>query len=556
MAGLLDAILSGQMPLQDDSPQGALLTDLLKRLEAGTAQPGSVGITPMIAQAAAPAPVEGVGRFAAPQLRAPEPAPAPAPAPAALPPLQTREVREMPVAGVPYQAPETPLPVDRQPAPAPAPTAPKAAPSPAPRGPAPGESEMTFAERLSALGRGYNKGGLIGAIGDMMGGSPEKADENLTVNALVKNFGVDRDTARAMTKSPQLAQLIFGKNGPPQIVKIPGPYGTEVDMVWNSRTRRLEPLSTLLGGDQPNPAAPALPAAPAAPAPPPVLGATPMAPAAPGPAPAAPGAPLAPGMPAPAAPIAKNVPATVGDDGQYVIGNAVPKPPEGYVHKIAPDGRGYLWSREGRPIFELKTEADARGKQREKDLEADDKRKKAGEQVSGAIEQLMRLPLDFGKQATERAIGPWSATNPNPDSAAGIWGTGISVGNLGQMIARGYGEAATMVEGGATPTEVRDRIETVTKNLAAVMKPLIRAPGEGAWSDKDQANLEAQIGMLTRSRTVEEYNRRLADIQENVGKVFRLNVPTPGTVTRRPDAPTPAEEEMTAIERLFGKQLK
>ena len=28
-------------------------------------------------------------------------------------------------------------------------------------------------------------------------------------------------------------------------------------------------------------------------------------------------------MPAPAAPIAKNVPATVGDDGQYVIGNAV-----------------------------------------------------------------------------------------------------------------------------------------------------------------------------------------------------------------------------------------
>lgn len=550
MAGLLDSIFNGGGMVSDETDgNGALLADLLKRLEAGQAQQGSVGITPLIKQAiagtdAAPAPVGDVGRFAAPMLRPSAPEPAPAPAPAELPPLQTREVKEYPVAGVPYSAPEAPLPVDRPNSSNAAPPAPAVAP----RGPAPGESEMTFAERLSALGRGYNKGGLVGAIGDMMGGSPEARDEGATINTLMKNFGVDRDTARAMTKSPQLAQLIFGKNGPPQIVKIPGPYGTEQDMVWNQKTRRLEPLSTLLGGAQPAPVVPALPDAPAAPAPPPVLGAQP----APGPAPAAP----APGMPAPAAPIAKNVPATVGDDGQYVIGNAVPKAPEGYVHRIAPNGQGYLWSKEGRPVFELKTDADARGKQREKDLEADDKRAKAGVQVTGAIEQLARLPLDFGKQATERAIGPWSATNPNPETAQGLFGTGISVGNGLQLLARGYGEASAMVEGGASPTEVRDRVETVTKNLAAVMKPLIRAPGEGAWSDKDQANLEAQIGMMTRSRTVEEYNRRLADIRENVGKVFRLNVPEPGAVQRRADAPIPAEEEMTAIERLFGKQLK
>lgn len=165
---------------------------------------------------------------------------------------------------------------------------------------------------------------------------------------------------------------------------------------------------------------------------------------------------------------------------------------------------------------------------------------RVAKQFSGGLEQLSKFPNEFGKDAFERAIGPWSATDPNPDNASGMFGTGLSVGTAGRYIARGMAELDKAVTGGASPTEVRDRMETTTKNLAAVMKPLVRGPGEGAWSDKDQANLEAQLGQLTRANSVDEYNRRLADIRENIGKIFLIETPEPRAQERSANAPAPA----------------
>lgn len=170
-------------------------------------------------------------------------------------------------------------------------------------------------------------------------------------------------------------------------------------------------------------------------------------------------------------------------------------------------------------------------------------------QFAGGIEQLRRFPVEFGTEAFERAMGPWSASSAQDnDPQGGFWGTGASVNSLGQMVARGVGEAKAALYGGAAPTEVRDRVETAMKNLAAVMKPLIRKPGEGAWSDKDQANLEAQIGQLSRVRDAGEYRRRLNDIEENMNKIFQVPVRTSETVVRSDNAPKSAEEDVTAFE--------
>lgn len=173
-------------------------------------------------------------------------------------------------------------------------------------------------------------------------------------------------------------------------------------------------------------------------------------------------------------------------------------------------------------------------------------------QFAGGIEKFAAMPGEFGTEAFERAVGPLSASaSQDSDPQGGFWGTGVSANSLGQMVARGIGEAKAVLFGGAAPTEVRDRIETSMKNLAAVMKPLVRKPGEGAWSDKDQDNLEKQIGGLTRARSVEEYRRRLNDLEENMQKIFQVPVKASKELpVRSASAPKTAEEEQTAFERV------
>jgi hypothetical protein len=244
------------------------------------------------------------------------------------------------------------------------------------------------------------------------------------------------------------------------------------------------------------------------------------------------------------------------DQPQYRIGPAVPKPPEGFVHKLAPDGSGYLYGQDGQPLFEPKSAAEERGKAAA-GLEAETASKaRVAEQFGNSLELLRRMPRDFGQQAFDRAIGPWSASTPqDEDPQGGFWGSGLSIDSIGRNIARADAEIDRLFTGGAAPTEVRDRVETEMKNLAAVMKPLVRKPGEGAWSDKDQANLEKQIGALTRARSVDEYLRRVNDIKENVSKTFSIDVPQKPALPRSANAPMTAEADDTAWERYRKQYL-
>jgi hypothetical protein len=88
-----------------------------------------------------------------------------------------------------------------------------------------------------------------------------------------------------------------------------------------------------------------------------------------------------------------------------------------------------------------------------------------------------------------------------------------------------FGEAANTVEGGNTsPSEVRSNIQGTTEALAAAIKPLIRAPGEGVWTDADQERLVAVVGDLAQSRDKTEFKRRLNAVRDRIKSNFALDV--------------------------------
>jgi hypothetical protein len=158
-------------------------------------------------------------------------------------------------------------------------------------------------------------------------------------------------------------------------------------------------------------------------------------------------------------------------------------------------------------------------------LPRDPKKQAAG--IAAMLQDAMDAPLEFGKRATERALGPWSATVEN----TGSFGSTITavLGFLPQAFVRSKAEIEAMIEGGATPTEVRDRIEAKNDRIAMVMKPFVRQPGEGPWTDRDQAFLIKLLSGVSRSYgDIDEYERRLVDVKDYIEHTLGFGLPMPG----------------------------
>lgn len=147
----------------------------------------------------------------------------------------------------------------------------------------------------------------------------------------------------------------------------------------------------------------------------------------------------------------------------------------------------------------------------------------AGQNISGGLSQLAGIPDQYGGSFTS-AVGPIRGDD----------------NSLFAPLARTWGAITNAIPyagGVASPTEVRTRIKADTEALASAIKPLIRAPGEGAWTDQDQARLVAVVGDLTTASTPDEYGRRLEDVRQRVRSNFGIDVPPiqrPGG--KQPDA--------------------
>lgn len=146
--------------------------------------------------------------------------------------------------------------------------------------------------------------------------------------------------------------------------------------------------------------------------------------------------------------------------------------------------------------------------------------------ISGGLNRLATVPQDVGRQSFEYATGPLQG---DENSA---WF------NPGPPLARAWGSLANSVFGNDTATtDVRNRIAGDVEALAAVIKPLIRKPGEGPWTDADQKRLVAVVGSLAESNNADEYARNLENVRQRIIANFGIDLPPIGGVSQGQQTP-------------------
>lgn len=130
--------------------------------------------------------------------------------------------------------------------------------------------------------------------------------------------------------------------------------------------------------------------------------------------------------------------------------------------------------------------------------------------IASGINQLAKVPGDYGSDQLERATGPLQGGDTYVLSP----------------MARAFGSLANGIWGGAnSTTEIRSRIAGDVEALSATIKPLIRKPGEGPWTDADQRRLVSVVGDLAQARSTEEYKRALENVRQRIMANFGVELP-------------------------------
>lgn len=72
--------------------------------------------------------------------------------------------------------------------------------------------------------------------------------------------------------------------------------------------------------------------------------------------------------------------------------------------------------------------------------------------------------------------------------------------------------------------EIRAKISGDTRALSAAIKPLIRKPGEGTFTDADQRQLDEVLGDLSEAQNATEFKRRLLAVRDRIEANFGLRL--------------------------------
>jgi hypothetical protein len=151
--------------------------------------------------------------------------------------------------------------------------------------------------------------------------------------------------------------------------------------------------------------------------------------------------------------------------------------------------------------------------------------------LEAAIENMSQSASQFDKTSFENALGPLQGSDPND---------GIVTKELGRA-ARFGGSVLNWAEGGDTPTyEVRSKILGDANALSLAIKPMVRNPGEGVWSDKDQAILDRLVGDLAEAGTPDEYQRRLGYVVDRINATYGLNMKRPAAAGEKNEEKLPS----------------
>lgn len=141
------------------------------------------------------------------------------------------------------------------------------------------------------------------------------------------------------------------------------------------------------------------------------------------------------------------------------------------------------------------------------------KRAASGQRISEGLQNLNKMAETYNDAAFESSLGPIQGSTPDNLIGRGI----VNAARLAGEVSNSFGG------GNATPNEVRNNIVGATEALAAAIKPLIRGPGEGVWTDADQARLVSIVGDLSQASTKKEYKRRLNAVRDRVKANFGLD---------------------------------
>ena len=140
---------------------------------------------------------------------------------------------------------------------------------------------------------------------------------------------------------------------------------------------------------------------------------------------------------------------------------------------------------------------------------------RAAPKIAEGLNNLAAMANTYDDPSFANAVGPIQGSTPD----------GL-LSSIPINTARLFGEVANKWEGGKTaPSEVRSNIQGSTEAIAAAIKPLIRAPGEGVWTDADQARLVSIVGDLANARTKDEFRRRLNAVRDRLQSSFGLDIP-------------------------------
>lgn len=372
---------------------------------------------------------------------------------------------------------------------------------------APARSPDAPKEGMDMIGRAL--GVLLGTPGQagdyLPGGARDQQMQakNATYNWLTSaaGGGHDHNTALTILANPTALQTALaqkmGPKGAPQIFEREGPYGQKVQEYWNPQTGKFESADNLRA----KPAA----AATASVAPAAGIETVPTAPLGTASAKAEVGE-----VPASTAP--SRVAPGLSSEGDYVVGNAVAKPPEGYVQKRSEDGKGFLYNKDGRPVFEEKQGVAERAKERSKSNEEERNKALAGvdtirriHELSAKLDEPLKRPYKdkFGNQydTVGDVVGPWSVPS-NSQAAGGTPGQVISgitsLPSQAMKVARDWAGAAGAKNGQYEVQDTRaatNELETMLSSLqGSRVKELF---GSQNLSDADREAAAKTVGTLT-----------------------------------------------------------
>lgn len=358
--------------------------------------------------------------------------------------------------------------------PGPGQSAPGAARAPAPPIQTP-DFSPSFGERLSTFGNALS--------GRPYANHAEEQRKAAATFQVLTQMGLEPKMAEAATRNPELLKMILATQvAAPPLQEFSDEYGRKTMAAWDPKTRRYVPVE-IPGQQRSQAAAPSEGAAPAA-------------------SPAMPQQQGGPGFVAPA-------PSSALPLGTRV-GGPVPKVPEGYVQRPAPDGSGFLYQN-GQPLLDLKAEVESRARATEATNAKRGEAEVESEGQRGGVSAIISTARGVTKQpGFDDALKLGRAAEP----------VRFGLPYIGEFSPADMGYGLARATNPESPVwGVMDDIKATQERLKGIIaRPLFK--GQGSVSDSERRMIAEMIGKLPSASSRADYQFKLNSIEQMLTDMY------------------------------------